>query len=299
MVSKIFEKFKVVFYSLQGSRNDYLADGLLYGLKKLYNVIDIPKRLVLYKDSKSGFYEHKKLWHFRSLTDDVNRKPFIKPDLIIFDSAVLYKESDVPSVCLLTNDPLNRAPYPNVRIDKPMAIREKCMHADEINRKDIKDFPLYFTTFKEDCEYVGPNLRKGNWVSFLFPTKEREEIVKEFGNTRYATKEDYYNSLRKAKYGISVYGLGFLCQRDAEIGGNCLLCRKKHKKWVYTEWDYKDGKTCIEFSTIKELKEKMKYYDEHPKEYERLLKNCYEHTIKYFTHEAQAERLVNWMRIKK
>ena len=285
----------IVFYSLKGSRSDYLTDGLLYGLRKLYNVIDIPKRLVLYKDSyKNNFYTNRNLWHFGDLVDDVKRK-VVKPDLIIYDSAILYKQSNIPSVYLLTNDPLEtgKTPYPNVRIDKPMAIREKCMWNDEINRKDMNDFPLYFTTFKEDCKYV-ESLREGVWVSFLSPKKQREEIIKEFGNTKYDTKEDYYNSLRKAKYGISVYGLGFLCQRDVEIGGNCLLCRKRHEKWEYTEFDYKNGKTCIEFSTIKELKEKMKYYDEHPKEYERLLKNCYEHTIKYFIHEAQAKRLVKW-----
>ena len=175
-----------------------------------------------------------------------------------------------------------------------MAIREKCMFNDEINRKDINDFPLYFTTFEEDCKYVDSSLREGVWAGFLFSTKEREEVIKEFGNTKYHTKEDYYNSLRKAKYGISVYGMGFNCQRDVEIGGNCLLCRKKHEKWIPTKWDYKDGETCIEFSTIKELKEKMKYYDEHPKEYEKLLRSCYNHTIKYFTHEAQAKRLIEW-----
>ena len=284
----------IIFYSLKGDRSDYLTDGLLYGLKKLYDVIDFPKRTVLYKDSKGGFYNDKKLWHFGSLVDNVDRKHFIEPDLIIYDSSASYKLSKFPFICLLTNDPLSRDPYPNVRINKPMAIREKCMQSDEINRNDINDFPLYFTTFKEDCEYVDSSLRKGVWVSFLFSTKEREEIAEEFGNTIYHNKEDYYNSLRKAKYGISVYGMGFLCQRDAEIGGNCLLCRKKHERWIYTEWDYKDGETCIEFSTIEELKEKMKYYDEHPKEYERLLKNCYEHTVKYFTHEAQAKRLVDW-----
>lgn len=290
-------KMNIIFYSLIGSRNDYFTDGLLYGLKKLYNVIDIPKRTVLYKDSSGGFYSNKKLWHFRNLVDNVDRETYIKPDLIIYDSAVLYKQSNIPSICLLTNDPFDHPPnhvYPNIRIDKPMAIREKCMQTKEINRKEIKDFPLYCTTSKEDCKYVDSSLRQGIWVSFLYPTKEREEIIEEFGNTKYATKEDYYNSLRKAKYGISINGLGYLCSRSIEIAGNCLLCKKRQPKWEYTDLDYKDGKTCIEFSTIKELKDKMKYYDEHPKEYEKLLKNCYNHTIKYFIYEAQAARLVKW-----
>jgi len=288
----------IIFYSLSGSRSDWMTDGLLYGLKKLYNVIDIPKRKSLYEDSsKNNFYANRNFWHFGDLVDDVNREKYIKPDLIIYDSAVLYKQSDIPSICLLTNDPLETGatPYPSIRVDKTMAIKEKCMWNDKINRKDIKDFPLCDTTFKEDCKYVDSSLRKGVWVAFLYPTKEREEIIKEFGNTKYDTKEDYYNSLRKAKYGISVYGLGFYCRRDVEIGGNCLLCKQRHPKWEYTKFDYKDGETCIEFSTIKELKEKVKYYDEHPKEYEKLLKNCYDHTIKYFTHEAQAKRLLIWV----
>ncbi|MCK5624958.1 glycosyltransferase family 1 protein [Candidatus Pacearchaeota archaeon] len=285
------------FYSFNSNRCDYLTDGLLYGLKKLYNVVDFPKRVVLYEDSyKNNFYTNRNLWHFGNLVDNINREGTIKPDLLVCDSVVLYKKYSIPSVYLLTNDPFEQKyhVYPNIRINTPMAIREKCMHTNEINKKDIKDFPLYFTTFKEDCKYMDSSLRKGIWVSFLYPTKEREEIIKEFGNTKYNTKEDYYNSLRKAKYGIGVYGLGFLCQRDIEIAGNCLLCRKRHKKWEYTDLDYKDGETCIEFSTIKELKEKMKYYDEHPKEYKKLLKNCYNHTIKYFIHEAQAKRLVDW-----
>jgi len=284
----------IIFYSLSGSRSDWITDGLLYGLKKLYNVIDIPKRKSLYEDSsKNNFYANRNFWHFGDLVDDVNRE-IVEPDLMIYDSAALYRQSKIPTVYLLTNDPFSHSSYPNAMINKSMAIREKCMWGDEINRKEINDFPLYFTTFKEDCKYVDSSLREGIWVSFLFPTKEREEIIKEFSNTKYDTKEDYYNSLRKAKYGISVYGKGFLCQRDAEIAGNCLLCRKRHTKWEYTNLDYKDGQTCIEFSTIKELKEKMKYYDEHPEEYEILLKNCYNHTIKYFTHEAQAKRFVKW-----
>ena len=164
----------IIFYSMNGSRSDWITDGLLYGLKKLYNVIDIPKRKSLYEDSsKNNFYANRNFWHFGDLVDDVNREKYIKPDLIIYDSAVLYKQSDIPSICLLTNDPLETGttlPYPSVRIDKPMAIREKCMWNDEINRKDMNDFPLYFTTFKEDCKYV-ESLREGVWVSFLSPKK--------------------------------------------------------------------------------------------------------------------------------
>ena len=45
----------ILFYSLKGERSDYLAEGLLYGLKKLYDVIDIPKRQSLYSDSRVIF----------------------------------------------------------------------------------------------------------------------------------------------------------------------------------------------------------------------------------------------------
>ena len=47
------------------------------------------------------------------------------------------------------------------------------------------------------------------------------------------------------------------------------------------------------FETVDELIEKMKYLDNNPKIYDKILKNFKDHFYKYHSHEAWSQYLLN------
>jgi len=299
---------KILFLSTNNVYGDYITDALMYGLIKAgHEVIDIPKRQQMYKNCAPNYFTTRGYWHCAYLEDrDINRNVNSdEVDLIIMDTPKLYNEDyDIIKnkvICLLTNDPITRAPMPNIRAPKgiAMAIKEKCLQSDDINI-EANDFNINHTVDEVDCKLIPFEERREEvFMSMSIYGDVRKELSKHFTNQWGLKKEDYFNTMRKYKYGISVMGEGYNCQRDPELGGNTLLCKYKHPNWKYDETSYTDGVNCIEFSSVDELKEKMAYYNTHPDEYNKLLKACYEHTIKYLTHKNQAERLIEWMKEKK
>lgn len=301
-------KKKILFLFLNGNHSDYIADALFYGLKEVgHNVLDFPKRECLYKDSNvSNYYKERKLWHGMFYDTDFNKNKRDKIVLTNFDFIIcdnpkilelqpILKEVKNKLIVLQTNDPFTRAPQPNIRVDFPMAIKEKCLQDNIVNNTSIQDFPINHTVPEKYVEFVTREKRElGVFFSMSIYGKLREEFADEFVNLKCDSPEQYFKQLRLHKYGISIMGEGYNCQRDAEIGGNCLLCKYRNPKWIYDETSYRDGINCIEFSDMKELKDKIEYYDSHPEEYDKLLKACYKHTMKYLTSEVQAERLLEW-----
>ncbi len=310
---------------LFGSPNhgDYIADYLFLGLRQLgFDLIDYPKRLPLYEDSFEKIeHFYKKTIHKAICGEDpvLTREnlDIDSFDLIIAENAGIFldlfrvwrtkeRQNLIKSiikkkkvvVSLLGNDTFWPNLLPTVRYDKDnfkMAIREKCFQPKNI-RINKDDFPLYFMVKEENCKYKPPRERsKDVFFSMSTAEKKRKKYNKYFENKfNHKTIKDYFGAIRKHKYGISIYQGGFLCQRDPELGGNTVLCRLRKKGWIPPIIDYKDGKTCIEFSNIRELRKKMKYYNSRPQEYEKLLKNCFNHTLNNFTCKAQAKNLVEW-----
>jgi hypothetical protein len=271
----------ILFRSLDGNRSDYITDGILVGLRQLgHKVMDVPLRESIYKN-KPNWYSVRGLWHFGHNEKTKDVVSFKNIDLIICDSASINTVEEKSIIYLMTNDPITRQPYPDVFVPKPMAIKESYMY----DRKNINDFELHHTVDKDDCVYTEPEKKQGVFVSFLNMSNLREEVAKEFGNIRYTNKKDYYDAISNE---------GTDCQRDAEVAGNTLLCIARHPKRKYDEASYKDMVNCIEFSSVEELKAKMKLCDDIPELYERLLKACYKHTIEFRTHDAQARRLIEW-----
>ena len=302
-------KKRILFLSLIGTHSDYIADALFYGLKEVgHEVIDLPKRECLYKDSlSSNYYKERNLWHgmfydkdfnINKRTKNVNVASF---DYIICDNAKIVNDNPVllsvknKLIVLQTNDPFTRAPLPNIRVDFPMAIKEKCLQDDIVNRKDIIDFPINHTVPEKYVEFVPREKRELEvFFSMSIYGDLRKQFADEFTNLKCDNPEQYFYQLRKHKYGISIIGEGYNCQRDAEIAGNCVLCKYKHPTWTYDETSFRDGINCIEFSSLQELKDKIKYYNEHTDEYDKILKAGFKHVMKYLTSEIQAERLLEW-----
>lgn len=314
---------KILYLFSSATHSDYIADYLLLGLRELgHDVIDYPKRLPLYEDTfeKINHFYRKNIHRVICGKDPVlNRENFDIDtfDLIIAENAGIFlnlfhfwqkkenqnlisciKKKKKIVVSLLGNDTFWSGIMPTVRYDKDnfkMAIREKCFQPKHI-RINKEDYPLYFTVKEENCKYVPPKERnKDVFFSMGIAGKKRTKYSKHFENKYdFKTLDTYFEAIRKHRYGITIYLGGFLCQRDPELGGNTLLCRLRKRGWISTYLDYKDGKSCLEFSSIKELKKKMNYFNNRPQDYEQILKNCHNHTSKYFTCKAQAKRLVEW-----
>jgi hypothetical protein len=314
---------KILYLFTSSEFSEYIADYLLYGLRKNgHFVLDYPKREKVYSERKTPKSSVDSSFHSGLCgTDPIENRNNInisKFDLIIAENAGIFfkifkfwkKKSnqdllktifskEKPIICLLTND-VDGRPLPNLRLNKKgikMAIREKCLQKNNINIPS-NDFPLFFMVKEENCKYVPP-LERTEGVFFSMRiyknTRERREFSNYFiNNYSYKSLDEYFKAIRKHKYGISIFAGGLLCQRDPELGGNTLLCRMRINEWISPEFDYKNGKNCIEFWDIKDLREKIDYYNDNLEEYEKILKECYNHTIEFFTASAQSKRLIEW-----
>lgn len=301
---------KILFLN-DGDHSDYITDGLIHGLRLNGNyVMDYPKRKSLYKNETS-YYSVRGLWQgnweddtYEKDRDDYHSLNVDSYDLIICDNPQAFflapllaakRKHREKVVCLLTNDPITRAPLPNVRMDKvtPMAIKEKCLQIPEVNVKTINDFPINHLVLEEDCNITNPN-RNGVLFSMSLNNPKRIEYSQYFENKKFKTKEDYFYALRKSKYAVSIYADGYNCQRDPEIAGNTVLCKLRRSDWVYDESSYTDGITCIEFSSIDELRRKLTFLDNNPELYNKLLRQGYEHTLKYYGVKSQANKFLEW-----
>jgi hypothetical protein len=302
----------ILFLFTDGDHFDYIADYTMYGLRRLgHAVLDIPRRRAHYEPLDSINIIHRQIVVG---SDPVDRSVAYRLedfDLIIAENPCLFMTGPskemlaqmmhlpAPRIALLGNDPINQGPLPNVRLDYRcrMAIREKCLQTSTVALPYVDDFPLHFVIPSEYCRYVPPSERsEGAMFSMSLNTRRRSEYAKHFTNQQYEDCREYFDAIRRHRYGISIWGGGVLCQRDSELAGNTLLCRARFAKYTrdYDSFDHIDDVDSIEFSDIDDLKNRMAYYDAHPDDYERLLKACYEKTMKYFTAEAQAQRLIEW-----
>jgi hypothetical protein len=178
-----------------------------------------------------------------------------------------------------------------------MAIREKCLQTSLVALPYADDFALHFVVPREHCVHV-PLAERPEHVFFSMGvnTRVRKDYAQHFVNQQFADAHEYFQAIRRHRFGISIWGGGILCQRDGELAGNTLLCRARFPRYTreYDPLDYADGMDCIEFADLEDLKSKMAHYEANPAEYERLLQACYEKTMNCFTAEAQAERLLQW-----
>jgi hypothetical protein len=303
---------KILFLFLHSDHFDYIADYLLFGLRKLgHTVVDAPRRKAHYESLPNVNKLHQQILVGPDPIDRSKHYDLDEFDAIIAENASLFMANEnkdilrqlikleIPRVALLGNDTLNRGPLPNVRLDYrcKMAIREKCLQATTIALPYVDDFPLHFTIPREYCIHTPPQHKMGSvFFSMGLNTPMRREYANNFTNRQYDDLNQYFSAIRQHRFGISIWGGGILCQRDSELAGNTLLCRAKFQRYTreYDPFDYIDGVDMLEFSDLEELKQKVAYYDANHQAYKQLLGACYEKTIKYFTAEAQAERLLSW-----
>jgi hypothetical protein len=294
---------KILFLFSSAVHDDMMADQLFGAFRRLYNAYDYPKRLPMYNIGSSLPY-----WGMGSFSknllkeDNQDRTQPPNPDdydLIILECGAIYDQyfpfwSDKqefikkcqgkPTICLITNDPFTDEPLPSTVLKGKnvlMAIREP-----EVRKlpKDINVFPMTFMVPESWCKYEP--IKEKHVFASMSPTNElRKELLAKYGQAIWTTNlKTYLDTIREYKYGVSVQGAGWLCQRDAELGGNTLLCLQE-SPINFPEW-YIDGVDCIKFKTVNELEEKIKKYD-----WETLYKACFKKTINNFTSDATAKRL--------
>jgi len=304
---------KILFLFADENHCDYACDGVYIGLKNLKHIVDaIPLPMALYKAKPEHFYSRvngffKNYFNYEPLYSHLKTDY----DAIFMESAgVPYKcfpfyknndafdkllKSDIPKCCLLGNDTFTYQPLPNVRYDYKckMAIREKQFQTPLVNVPYINDFPLHFTVPQNWIKYIPEKERTKDIFFSMSPSNSaRQDIATYLPLQHYETLSGYINAIREHKYGISVYGDGYTCQRDAEIGGNSLLCLYKHPKWK-GESGYYSENNAIYFNDYTDLKRQVSDI-ERKGEYEEYLKRCYTFTEQNLTCEAQAEKLLEW-----
>jgi len=303
----------ILFLFTDGDFFDYIADYTMYGLRKIgHTVVDAPRRRAHYEPLEIVNPIHREILAGPDPVDRARSYDLSEFDLVIAENPSIFMLNQnrqalarimslpVPRLALLGNDAINRGPQPNVRLDYRcrMAIREKCLQSPMVALPYVEDFALHFVVPRALCAYVPPAERtEGAFFSMGLNTLRRREYAKHFENRQYDTADHYFSAIRRHRYGISVWGGGVLCQRDGELAGNTLLCRAAFSQYTrdYDPFDYVDGVDFIEFADVDDLKQRMTFYDAHPAEYEVLLKACYDKTVRFFTAEAQAQRLLDWV----
>jgi len=307
---------KILFLFADENHCDYACDGVYIGLKNLKHIVHaVPIPMALYKAKPEHFYSRVNGFYKNYFVDNEPITHNILDndyDAIFMESAgVPYKlfpfyrkssphldrllNSSIPKCCLLGNDTFTYQPLPNVRYDYKckMAIREKQLQTPIVNVPYINDFPLHFTVPEAWIKYVPEKERSKDMFLSMSPSNAaRKDICTHFPLQHYNELSTYIGKIREHRYGISVYGDGFTCQRDAEIGGNSLLCIQSHPKWE-GESGYYGNCEAIYFNDYNDLVKRIAELEKNG-EYEAQLKRCYQFTKENLTCEAQAEKLLRW-----
>ena len=106
--------------------------------------------------------------------------------------------------------------------------------------------------------------------------------------------DDFLKITAQSKIAIDAWGGGDCCARFWEIAINktCLAYQKYN---IRIPNPYTDMENCIEYSSIKELHEKLEIVLADEKLLNKITNSCYEHTINFHTTSARANYMLQKM----
>ena len=161
-----------------------------------------------------------------------------------------------------------------------------------------KGHPLTYSFYRERSKFPPYRELKYNMSCMFRPTNiMRQEIIDSIktvpelfiGTLQYS---DYLNRISESKFVLDLPGAGITCVRTSEIAGRGSVIVRPQQKEVFIEHDFKDMLNCVEYTSKKELLEKIEYLLKNRVVYDYLRLNSWAHYHAYYTTEARASELL-------
>lgn len=118
--------------------------------------------------------------------------------------------------------------------------------------------------------------------------EEEHNILIEFG----MPYNEYLEKISRSYITIDTWGTGELCARFYEIIANKSCCFSQKFNINFPN-KFIDGESFVEYSNIKEFKDKLMYYLNYKNRCLEIANNGYEHLLKYHTTEKIVKRLLS------
>lgn len=102
---------------------------------------------------------------------------------------------------------------------------------------------------------------------------------------------EYLKCISRSHIGLSAWGAGNSCMRMWEIfaNGTCCFIQKPEIEFIHK---FTDGENCVEYSTQKELENKLRYYLTRKEECFKIGKQGLDHAKKYHTGKSRFKHIL-------
>ena len=249
---------------LTDGRPDYLADDLLYGLRRLLDadLVDYPRKDVLYANSPLHPVRERlygRGFHCFGLNDLAVDRDDIPAkvssgyfDAIINSSAWRIACPLHPQLVVFDGeDHLKLTPRYFRRV--PLYFKRELPNPDP----NLQPILFALPDFLYDPEPL-PRTQRVH-ASFLPTSDVRRELANCFAvRTAFETWRDYQADVKCSWFALSPRGAGYDCQRHYEILGQTVLCLFVDNAAPYLlRQSFIDGDNCLTFSSVAELSSKI------------------------------------------
>lgn len=306
-------------------REDYLADSILHGLVKLgHNVVDFPRKDILYRDSFNLVSKNVRgagFTLYSLLTDSCIDRTLIHQrlqnsefDLVILGQVWRQWGQLLDLSCLLQN-------IPTILLDGDDDTRLFHWSATRIRRYGLHRFPIRSGKcfyFKRELQELGSLSRRCIVLpaNFSIPSDKilplnthkkaqrlashcvDPEIAFECGlPTSYAfsSEQEYYLDMARSRFAVTTKRGGWDCLRHYEIAAaGALPCFKslELKPSVCAPHGLQPGINCLSYHNWTDLDRQMSALEIEPKRYAELLLRSRDWVLNYTT-TASAQRLLD------
>ena len=162
------------------------------------------------------------------------------------------------------------------------------------NYTNIKTNDIY-CSFGGNAGHITTGLRPEvyNYLNKVFEEQKLFPNVKTIIGQRFET-QDYFRTIKESYISISAWGAGNCCRRMWEIMANEACCFVQEPFIIYPN-KFVDGESCVYYSSIDELIEKLNYYLNNKEKCIKIGKNSHNHIKRYHTGKQRVKYMLNVM----
>jgi len=258
---------------LTTKETEHLADDLLYGLRKVLggDVVDWPKKRSLYAASRDVLNvsrDHGLGFNCFGLTEDPCDRRDIYAKLVTG-----YFDWVVNSSCWRIQSPLHPRLIAVDGEDHPMLNQVYLRVAAHYFKGELPlpqpgISPLLFSLpdhlaptarHKKDTEILSSFMIAQHQPWETSCAHIRVELARAFPPKHFDSVGSYLNAIDRAWFMLSPKGFGWDCPRHYEALGRAIPCIQTGPGAAYDlDFYFKDGRNCVTFETVAELKKKLK-----------------------------------------
>lgn len=285
----------------------------------LIDVLNFFKRIIFWKEKRfvlkqnfhiknSGLtfiidskYEHRIVWFFDYLNNiwEDNSKIIKKIKILVWDYKTKFDEDFDIFLDLADETDLNK------KFLNKKYIKRECL-VEDMKKHNLISLPYLFSSNSNLTEKIQNNLKHDKedkyYISFWWQIKSKDDNRKKIINelkdklwnkfyNYWLSFEKHIETLNKTKYALNIFWAWEYCHRFTEIAlSDTLIVSQKYH--IYIPNNYTDMENIVYFETVDELIDKMKYLDNNPKIYDKILKNFKYHFYKYHSHEKYCDFLL-------